>query len=158
MSVHEAIKHGSGFLKHGYTYAGHPAALAAGEKVLDIVQEERLVERSAAMGAKLRRGLEQLRTKYPFLVEARGYGLMTGLVLGDPATGEPFPAPGAAARVGRMAFERGLILYPGSGAWDGERGDHLLIGPPLSIEEHELDELLGLLEGVLAEVPVEDLA
>ncbi len=156
--VHDAIKEGSGAFRHGYTYAGHPPSLAAGAKVLEIVQRERLVERSAETGARLLRGLEQLRAKHPFVVEVRGHGLMAGLVLGDPATGEPFPEPGAAARVGRLAFERGLILYPGSGAFDGVRGDHLLIGPPLSIQDQELDELLGLLASVLSDASARRLA
>ncbi len=70
---------------------------------------------------------------------------MLGLVLGDPDTGEAFDTPGLADRLGKAAFERGLITYPGSGAVDGKRGDHVLLGPPLTITGAEVDEMLGSL-------------
>ena len=73
-------------------------------------------------------------------------------VLGDPATGQPFEQPGVAAQIGTAAMKRGLITYPGSGAADGRRGDHLLLGPPLSITAAEVDEMLELLEAALQDV------
>ena len=53
-----------------------------------------------------------------------------GLVLGVPATGESYSAPGSCAV-------------------DGVRGDHLLLGPALSLTDSQADEILGLLEGAL---------
>ncbi|MBB6098460.1 adenosylmethionine-8-amino-7-oxononanoate aminotransferase [Deinobacterium chartae] len=150
--IYAAVMGGSGAFKHGFTYAGHPVCLAAGDAVLDILLEERLFERSAQLGARLLRGLTELMARFEFILEVRGQGLMLGMVLGDPATGEAFETPGLAERIGRAAFESGLITYPGSGALDGYRGDHLLLGPPLNTRDDEAEELLGLLEGALRRV------
>jgi adenosylmethionine-8-amino-7-oxononanoate aminotransferase len=144
--VYDAVMGGSGAFKHGFTYAGHPVSVAAGAAVLDIVQREGLVQRSQELGAKLLAGLTGLHRRRPVMLEVRGRGLMLGAVLGDPATGQSFGAPGIAARVGRAAFAAGLIVYPGSGAVDGVRGDHLLLGPPLSLTDAQADELLEKLD------------
>jgi len=151
-AVHDAIVGGSGAFKHGYTYAAHPPTLAIGATVLEIVEREGLIENSAAMGLRLRAGLEALAERHPGILDVRGHGLMAGFTLGDPATGEPWPEPGVAARLGRRAFARGLIVYPGSGAWDGVRGDHILLGPPLTIQPAELDDLLAILDAALADL------
>lgn len=147
--VYETVRAGSGRFTHGFTYNGHPVSAAAGAAVLRIVEREGLVEAARERGARLLEGLRGLRERHPAVLEARGRGMLLGLVLGDPATGEPFPEPGLADRVGAAAFERGLVVYPGSGAWDGERGDHLLLGPPLSVSDAEVDEMLGLLDAAL---------
>ena len=76
-----------------------------------------------------------MQTRHPVMLEVRGRGLMLGVVLGDPETCQSFQAPGMAARIGRAAFGLGLVTYPGSGAQDGVRGDHLLLGPPLSLTD-----------------------
>lgn len=39
-------------------------------------------------------------------------------------------------------MDLGLVLYPGTGAHDGTRGDHLLVGPPFSMADAEADELV----------------
>ncbi|MFK7601113.1 aspartate aminotransferase family protein [Deinococcus sp. SM5_A1] len=150
-AVHDTVMNGSGAFKHGFTYAGHPISVAAGLSVLDIVENEQLVEAANERGAQLLGGLQGLKAKYPQILEARGHGLLLGLVLGDPATGQAFGTPGLADRVAAAARARGLITYPGSGAVDGVRGDHLLLGPPLSITAAEVEEMLAGLDGALAD-------
>ncbi|MBB5233000.1 aminotransferase class III-fold pyridoxal phosphate-dependent enzyme [Deinococcus budaensis] len=147
--VYGTVMNGSGAFKHGFTYAGHPVSVAAGLSVLEIVERERLPERAREQGGRLLAGLRELKAKHPGVLEARGHGLLLGLALGDPATGQAYETPGAADRVARAAWERGLITYPGTGALDGTRGDHLLLGPPLSISDAEVDELLAALDGAL---------
>ncbi|WP_110887581.1 aspartate aminotransferase family protein [Deinococcus yavapaiensis] len=143
--VYGAVMQGSGAFKHGFTYAGHPVSLAAGEAVLDVIEEQRLVENARERGAQLLAGLHDLRAEFPQLLQARGRGLMLGLVLGDPESGQAYDTPGLADRLATAAFTRGLVTYPGSGAVDGRRGDHVLLGPPLTITAQEVDEMLGLL-------------
>ena len=71
----------------------------------------------------------------------------------DRKTKDPFsPEAQFNRRVGDLAFERGVIFYPGSGCVDGVRGDHLLIAPPFVIVETEIDEMVGLLREVVIEV------
>ncbi len=149
--VYRSVIDGSGAFKHGFTYAGHPVSVAAGAAVLDVLEREELVGRSRELGTRLLAGLEDLKTRHPQMLEVRGRGLMLGVVLGDPAIGRSFDTPGVAARIGRKAFGLGLIVYPGSGAVDGTRGDHLLLGPPLSLSDLQADELLELLGASLAD-------
>jgi adenosylmethionine-8-amino-7-oxononanoate aminotransferase len=147
--VYGTVMNGSGAFKHGFTYAGHPVSVAAGLAVLDIVEREGLTARARAQGERLRAGLRELKARHPVVLEARGHGLLLGLVLGDPATGQAFGTPGVAERVAAAVWARGLITYPGTGAVDGTRGDHLLLGPPLSLTDAEGDELLTALDGAL---------
>ncbi len=149
--VYGTVMEGSGAFKHGFTYAGHPVSVAAGAAVLDVLEREGLVERSRELGTRLLEGLRELQTRHPKMLEVRGRGLMLGLVLGDPETGESFKTPGLAARIGKRAFGLGLIVYPGSGAVDGVRGDHLLLGPPLSLTDSQAGEVLELLEASLSD-------
>ncbi|ABF45474.1 aminotransferase class-III [Deinococcus geothermalis DSM 11300] len=149
--VYDTVMNGSGAFKHGFTYAGHPVSVAAGLAVLDIVEREGLAERARGQGERLLAGLRELKERHPAVLEARGQGLLLGLVLGDPATGQAFGTPGIAERVAKAALNRGLITYPGTGAVDGTRGDHLLLGPPLSITDAELEEMLGVLDEALEE-------
>jgi len=144
--VYAAVMDGSGAFKHGFTYAGHPISLAAGLRVLDILEREQLTARANELGARLLAGLRDLQTRFLEVLTVRGTGLMLGLVLGDPQTQQSFETPGLAARLGAVAFRQGLIVYPGSGADDGVRGDHLLLGPPLSLTDPQADELLDKLE------------
>ncbi|WP_019585737.1 aspartate aminotransferase family protein [Deinococcus apachensis] len=147
--VYGTVMNGSGAFKHGFTYAGHPVSVAAGLAVLDIVEREGLTERARVQGERLLAGLRGLKERHPTVLEARGQGLLLGLVLGDPATGAAFETPGIADRVAKVAMSRGLITYPGTGAVDGTRGDHLLLGPPLTITDAELEEMLAALDGAL---------
>ncbi|MGY2893030.1 aminotransferase family protein [Deinococcus sp. UYEF24] len=149
--VYGAVMEGSGAFKHGFTYAGHPVSVAAGAAVLDVLEGEGLVERSRELGERLLIGLQDLKARHPQILEVRGRGLMLGVVLGNPKTGESFQTPGLAAQVGKKAFGLGLIVYPGSGAVDGVRGDHLLLGPPLSLTDSQAGEVLELLDASLSE-------
>ncbi len=149
--VYSTVMGGSGAFKHGFTYAGHPVSVAAGAAVLDVLEREELVQRSRELGTSLLTGLQELKTHHSQILDVRGRGLMLGVVLGDPETGKSFTDPGLAARIGKKAFGLGLIVYPGSGAEDGVRGDHLLLGPPLSLTDGQAGEVLDLLDASLSD-------
>ncbi|MGD9894305.1 MAG: aspartate aminotransferase family protein, partial [Dehalococcoidia bacterium] len=138
----QTIAQGTGSFVHGFTYGGHPPSVAAGAAVLAYVQEHDLVARSATMGERLAERLDPLRDR-PIVGDLRGLGLMRGIELvRDRRTKEPFDRSlRVAERIGEAAFERGLIIYPGSGNADGINGDQILIGPPLVISEAEVDLL-----------------
>jgi adenosylmethionine-8-amino-7-oxononanoate aminotransferase len=64
----------------------------------------------------------------------------------DGETKEPFPPElDVAGQVMDAAMERGLIIFPGHGSVDGVMGDHILIGPPLTIERNQVEEMIGIL-------------
>jgi acetylornithine/N-succinyldiaminopimelate aminotransferase len=87
---------------HGTTFGGNPLACAAANAVLEVVAQEKLVERAASLGARLFERLEACARRHPERVETvRGRGLLVGLVLHD--------AERAAAVVPR-ALERGVVV------------------------------------------------
>lgn len=154
--VFQAIAQGSGSFVHGFTYGGHPPSVAAGAAVLRYVIEHDLAGQAARRGEYLAARLEPLRERR-IVGDLRGKGLMWGIeFVRDRATKQPFPrALHVAERIGAAAFERGLIIYPGSGNVDGIDGDQLLIGPPLVISEPELDQLVAMLSAAIDAVEAE---
>ena len=70
---------------HASTFGGNPVACAAGLAVFDILEQEKLLENAAQMGELLQSELRALATKYPWMVEVRGLGMIQGLVLDHPA-------------------------------------------------------------------------
>jgi acetylornithine/N-succinyldiaminopimelate aminotransferase len=81
LATEEAAK-GMVFGTHGSTYGGNPLAIAAGEAVLGVIQEQGFLEHVTAIGERIRAGLEQMIPNHDHLFESvRGKGLMLGLRL-----------------------------------------------------------------------------
>ncbi|MGE5484962.1 MAG: aspartate aminotransferase family protein [Ignavibacteriales bacterium] len=157
--IWDAFVSGSGRFTHGYTYGGNPVSAAAGCAVIDYMRERGVVENAEKMGKYLGSRLQSLRSN-PIVGDVRGIGLMWGVeIVKDKATRRPFPVSlGAAEKVTRHCMKRGVVVYPGTGCEDGQNGDQFLVGPPLTIREHEVDELVQGLEAGLADAAGELLA
>ncbi|PLB45021.1 putative aminotransferase [Aspergillus steynii IBT 23096] len=134
--VIDVLRQGSNAYNHGHTYQAHPISCAAALAVQKIVRREGLVSRCAAMG----RVLEEL-------LHIRGLGLFWAVeFVRDKASKETFdPAVRFGLRVQQAAFEKGVAVYPGAGSADGIRGDHVLLAPPFTITEDELETVCRLL-------------
>jgi len=124
--------------------SGNPLATAAGNAVLDVMEEEKLPERAQKLGDQLRARLESLRAKVPQIVDVRGLGLMIAVEFNKPGTSEPNPEYANAVRL--AALERGLILLT-----CGVYGNAIRFLPPLTIEQKTFDEALDILEAVMVE-------
>jgi adenosylmethionine-8-amino-7-oxononanoate aminotransferase len=139
---------------HGFTYSHHAVGAAVAGEVLRILEDEQLVEASAAKGDRLRALLDARLGSHPNVGEIRGRGLMLGLELvADRDTRTPFPrAERVTERVVRTARESGLLLYWGTGLADGTNGDAILLGPPFVITEPELERLVDVLAAAIGAV------
>ena len=93
-----------------------------------------------------------LQAEFPFVGDVRGLGYMWGLeFVADPGTAvPPDPALDVTAKAVAAAAASRLIVYPARFCADGTRGDAVLIGPPLTATDEELDELLTRLRATLA--------
>lgn len=69
--------------EHGSTFGGNPLAAAVAVKSLEVIQDEKLVERSFEMGAYFVQELKKIDS--PHIVEVRGKGLWIGFVLDQKA-------------------------------------------------------------------------
>jgi 4-aminobutyrate aminotransferase / (S)-3-amino-2-methylpropionate transaminase / 5-aminovalerate transaminase len=128
----------------GGTYGGSPIGCAAALAVLDVMEEERLLERSEAIGARLRKRLAALAESSAGvpISNVRGLGAMIGFDVLKSRGGETDGA--AAKRVTQRALEAGLILL-----YCGLQGETIRILVPLTISDATLDEGLGKLEQAL---------
>ncbi len=125
-----------------YTHEKNPVACAAGLATLEVIEREGLLAHAEVMGRRLLAGLESLVEKHPIVSGARGLGLLCGLELRDPETGEK--AGEAAERTMYRAMERGLS-FKISG------GNTLTLTPALTITEEEIDRALEVLDASLSE-------
>ena len=132
---------------HGFTWSHHPVGAAVADTVLTIIQREGLVERSRLMGERCRDRLHAALGDHPNVGEVRGIGLLNAVeFVADRETKQPFDrADGVTERINAAAFERDLTLYPCTSAVDGNVGDAVLLGPPLSVSEDDLDEMVDRL-------------
>jgi 4-aminobutyrate aminotransferase / (S)-3-amino-2-methylpropionate transaminase / 5-aminovalerate transaminase len=119
----------------GGTYVGNPVAQAAALAVLDVVEEEGLVERSASIGEVMRARMVSWQQRWPQITEVRGLGAMLAIELDDPAL---------ASAVVERALERGLLLLKA-----GVTGSAIRVLVPLVVSDAELDEALDAWEQAL---------
>ncbi|GAM00097.1 MULTISPECIES: aspartate aminotransferase family protein [Sphingomonas] len=109
---------------HGSTYGGNPLSMAAGEAVLDVIQEPGFLEHVEAMGQRLRSTLEQMIPNFDHLFEeVRGHGLMQGLKMKSDSR----------RFVAHCRDNHGLLLVAA-----GENVIRIL--PPLVIDESHITE------------------
>ena len=126
---------------HTATFVANPLACAAALAVLDVLAEERLVERAARLGRTVGARLSGWPQRFPQVRAARGCGLLWGVELDS--------AP-AAERLVSGAEARGVLLLAG-----GPEGRVAQVVPPLSIADGQLAGALDILEEALrADPPV----
>jgi adenosylmethionine-8-amino-7-oxononanoate aminotransferase len=141
---------------HAYTYSGHPMCCAVGLANIEIMERERLWERSAKMGTRLHQGLLALQKELPAIGDVRGgKGLLCGVELvSDRGTKAGFPADQKVGlRVRREMEKRGLVTrirsYP---VPDGTVSEQIFLAPPLVISEAQIDRVLEAVRGAIKAV------
>ena len=131
LEVMDAWPPSEGEAIHTQTFLGHPAGCAAALASLEILQEEKLAERSAALGGDALHWLRASCSGVSRVAEVRGRGLMIGI---ECDTAETASAACAAA------LRRGVITLP-----SGVDGRVLSVTPPLTIEREVLRSALDTL-------------
>lgn len=139
--VAEAFNNGMEFFS---TFGGNPVACAAAEAVLKVIEDEGLQENARKIGAVLRKRLEEIQQKVPFISDVRGHGLFLGVELSR--GGQPAPEAGSYA-INEMR-RLGVLM-----STDGPAHNVLKIKPPLSFDEAAADRLCTYLEKVLCAYP-----
>lgn len=155
-NVVAAFETNSGLFEHGFTYSGHPVACAAGVATLDYLNSHQLVDKVAARQEAFFERFEEIKN-FDFVGDIRGLGFMLGIeFVRNKQTKEPLNSSLRFNQmVTRQALQHGLLVYPGQGFIDGVNGDHIMIAPPFTISDEELDELVSRLKLALRTVHAE---
>ena len=142
--VFENDTSGDGGIFHGYTYSAHPVGAAAVVACLNETRRLDTKTNAAARGDQLYQGLLKLAEKHDIIGDVRGgHGLMNGLELvSDRATKTPIDMA-TLKHIHQRVYEAGAMVRPGY--------PNILMSPPLTITENEVNQiLLALDEGFSA--------
>lgn len=152
--IYEALKAGSGLLKHGFTYMGHSVSCAAALEVFRIIKEDELLPQVSLRGEQLFSELKREVGGHPNVGDIRGRGLFVGVELvQDKSTKQPFsPGEKINSKLKNVAFANGLLIYPNGGTVDGISGDHVLFSPAYTVSPGEVSEVVSRFKACLNEV------
>lgn len=128
------------------TFGGSPVTMAAGLANLTYLLEHDLQGNARRVGGLLIERVRAICAQLPVVREVRGRGLMIGIELVNPGTGEANPQ--AAAAVLEAAREGGLLIGKGG----GHDTSVLRVAPPLSLTVAEAEEGAAILEQALRSV------
>jgi 4-aminobutyrate aminotransferase len=111
-----------------YTHEKSPVGCAAALAALQVIEDEKLLERSRRLGE---RALSRLRgMKHRALVDVRGIGLLLAMEVSDPEIAD---------ETLYRSLERGLSFKVG-------QGNVLVLAPPLVISETDLERALDIVQ------------
>ena len=132
----------------GLTYNSHAFGCATALAVLDVMEQEDLPGRAAALEPTVRKHMNELAAKHPCFKACRTIGLFGIIDLQKNAAGEPTaPYNGASpamAAMGARIRERGLFTFL--------RWSHVMCNPPLIITEEQLAEGYEIIDDALSVV------
>ncbi len=119
--------------EHTSTFSGNPLVCAAACAAIDVVVEEKLPEKAAALGGYFREGLEDIQARHRIVREVRGLGLMIGVELRFDVL-----------NVLMKSMSKGVLIL--------DAGRNVLrFLPPLVIEKGHIDNVIAVLDSILDE-------
>ena len=119
---------------HGSTFGGNPVACRAGLVVMKHVTDEKFLDHILAMGDLIRARFNGMASRFGFIEEIRGRGLIVGLKLSIPCK-----------EMVTRAFERGLLI-------NCTQESVVRLLPPLIISEKEVEEMVDILTQIFGEI------
>lgn len=144
---------------HGSTYGGNPLGCAVAIRALEIVRDEKMVERAEKLGQKFRDGLRDLNN--PMITTIRGKGLLNAIVIDESKTN----GHGAwdlcmlmktkgllVGRALKIAHLQGDEIADGSKAKPTHQ-NIIRLAPPLVITEDEIDRAIYIIKTSMEELP-----
>ncbi|GHH98306.1 aspartate aminotransferase family protein [Neobacillus kokaensis] len=145
--VMKPILAGTKQVMSGHTLSANPQSCAIALAVLEFIEKNKIMSQVESKGNYLRDQLEKLKEQFLFIGDIRGKGLMLGIeFVADSSGKKPYPRQALITqKMVSLAKEKGLIVYPAGSGIDGVNGDSIMIAPPLTITEKEIDELIVLL-------------
>lgn len=139
----ESDQSGEGSIYHGYTYSAHPVGMAAVNACLSETVRLDLKTNAATRGSQLFDGLKVLQADFDIIGDVRGgHGLMSAVELvSDRVTKSPMEIS-SVKRAHKATYEAGTMVRVG--------GNNLLMSPPLTLTETDVQKILADLRTGLA--------
>lgn len=131
------------------THINDPLPASVGDKVLEIVVRDNLVQRSRDLGEKFQQRLRTLQSRYGCIGDIRGRGLMAGVeIVADRESkkGDPELGAAVAAKMMELGLWAQLSTMPSFGGV-------FRLAPPLTTTDEELERGLNIIEQALASTP-----
>jgi adenosylmethionine-8-amino-7-oxononanoate aminotransferase len=146
--VIEPILAGTKVVMSGHTLSANPQSCAVSLAVLEYLEKNKIVSEVESKGDYLKNMLLKLKNQYSFIGDIRGKGLLLGIeFVENTITKAPFPREAHVTQyMISLAKEKGLLIYPAGAGIDGVNGDSIIISPPLTITNPEIEELVSLLQ------------
>ena len=126
------------------TFGGNTVACAAGNAVLDVIEQERLIENGKAVGKYMRTEIDKLGRKHGLIGDVRGHGMVTGLEFVSDRKARS-PATTETARLLELMRQRRVLV--GS---EGRDSNILKLRPALIFCKDHVDRFIDALDESLA--------
>jgi 4-aminobutyrate aminotransferase/diaminobutyrate-pyruvate transaminase/4-aminobutyrate aminotransferase/(S)-3-amino-2-methylpropionate transaminase len=126
------------------THTGNPICCAAALANIETILEEDLAGNARKMGELLHQRLAGLSAQYPEIAAVMGKGLVAGVIMIDPQTGEPDGT--LAFDIVKGSVEKGVLLFSPVGF----RGGTVKICPPLMITAEAMEDSLSAFREAVA--------
>src|SRR5256885_3018253 len=141
---------------HSTTFGRNNLAMACGLAALDVIDDEKLVDNSARMGALLMERIDSLRGKHSFIKEVRGKGLIIAIEFHEPTEFKLKMGWKLLHKVDKVLFAQMVVTQMLSkhrilSQVAGHAMDVVKILPPLIIGEKEVDLFVAALDDVLTD-------
>ncbi len=148
-TVHKTIERAGGFI-HGHAYQAHPVSCASALAVQRVIRSNGCLNHCRRLGDIMGTELRVVFVELEFVGDIRGRGLFWAIeFVADKRLKMPLAENFAfGAKLRQFAHERGVAILSGSGTADGRAGDHILLVPPLTITQVELDWMIDAIKQV----------
>lgn len=138
------------FFNVGHTYSGHPMTVAAALETLQIYEDDNLIEAAKQKGRYLMDKLCALKGKHSCVGEVRGVGLFCGVeIVKNKETKEPFDPYGVKVKGGPSVLAQTAAKAMAEGVYIVGMINTLILAPPLTISEAQIDEGVAALDAAL---------
>ena len=124
--------------QHGSTFGGNPIAAKVAIAALEVVKDENLIQNARILGARFRKGMQEIIDRSDLIVKVRGKGLLNAIIINDE------PDSSTAWNLCIALKENGLLAKP-------THGNIIRFAPPLVITEEELDDCLAIIDKTVSE-------
>jgi len=132
---------------HGFTSSGNPVCCAVALRTIEIIQKERLCQRTVEIGDYFLRAISEKCSRYESIRDIRGIGLMIGIEFCDVSNNASKPPPEFVPSIVKNLMRDGIIMRT-----LGSRNNVIVLMPPLIITREDVNQIVEKFQKVVLKV------